>query len=201
MCDTVGLCHSTMGVSMSTSLRNYTKALYGFDAVIQRVPADRWDAESPCDGWTARDVVVHACGVMQAVAAMARTGENVPPATPDPVDDVLGLWNTTRDDLLEALDHPDVLKRVGNYWFGEGTIDDILAFSVWDQLGHSWDVAQAVGLDAHTSDDVAAASFAVISANADMLRQMGLMGAPVDVAEDAPASDRFLGLIGRTPRN
>ena len=115
---------------MSTSLRNYTRALYGFDAVIQRVPADRWDADSPCDGWSARDVVVHACGVMQAVEAMARSGTNVAPTTPDPVDDVIALWNTSRDDLLEALDHPDVLNRVGDYWFGEGTIDDILAFSV-----------------------------------------------------------------------
>ena len=184
---------------MSTSLRNYTKALYGFDAVIQRVPTDRWDADSPCDGWSAGDVVVHACGVMEAVAAMARSGENVPPSTLDPVDDVVELWNMTRDDLLEALDHPNVVNRVGNYWFGEGTIDDILAFSVWDQLGHSWDVARAVGLDAHASDDVAEASTAVISANADMLRKMGLMGDPVEVAADAPAMERFLGLIGRDP--
>lgn len=184
---------------MSTSLRNYTKALYGFDAVIQRVPADRWDSDSPCEGWSARDIVIHACGVMQAVEAMARTGENVLPATPDPGDGVVALWNTSRDDLLEAVDHPDVLMQVGNYWFGEGTIDDILAFSVWDQLGHSWDVARAVGLDAHTSDDVAEASFAVISANADMLRGMGLMGDPVEVPADSPAINRFLGLVGRDP--
>jgi hypothetical protein len=32
------------------------KALYGFDAVAPRVPADRWDAQSPCDGWCAFDV-------------------------------------------------------------------------------------------------------------------------------------------------
>jgi hypothetical protein len=35
---------------MSTNLQNYTKALYGFDAVVQRVPSDRWDADTPCDG-------------------------------------------------------------------------------------------------------------------------------------------------------
>jgi uncharacterized protein (TIGR03086 family) len=184
---------------MSASSRNYTKAMYGFDAVIQRVPADRWDRDSPCEGWSARDVVIHACGVMQAVEAMARTGENVLPATPDPVDDVVALWNTSRNELSEALDRPGVLAQVGSYWFGEGTIDDILAFSVWDQLGHSWDVAEAVGLDAHASDDVAEASFAVISANADTLRGMGLMGDPVEVPADAPAMNRFLGLIGRDP--
>lgn len=184
---------------MTENLRNYTKALYGFDAVIQRVPPDAWDADSPCEGWCARDVVAHACGVMNAVEAMARTGENALPETPDQGDDPVGLWNTSRDSLLEALDDPEAISRVGNYWFGESTIDDILAFSVWDPLGHSWDLAQAVGMDAYASDDVAEASIAVIGANAEMLRSMGLMGDPIDVPADAPAMTRFLGLTGRDP--
>ena len=184
---------------MSENLRNYTKALYGFDAVIQRVLPERWDADSPCDGWCARDVVAHACGVMNAIEAMARTGENALPETPDPGDDPVGLWNSSRDSLLEALDHPDTIRQVGNYWFGESTIDDILAFSVWDPLGHTWDVAQAVGIDAHASDDVAEASIAVIGSNAETLRGMGLMGDPIDVPADAPAMTRFLGLTGRDP--
>ena len=43
------------------------------------------------------------------------------------------------------------LHQVGNYWFGESTIEDILAFSQWDPLVHSWDLGQAVGLEAHAS--------------------------------------------------
>jgi uncharacterized protein (TIGR03086 family) len=184
---------------MSQHLRNYTKALYGFDAVIQRVPADAWDADSPCDGWCARDVVTHAISVMNAIEQMARTGENAMPQDPEPTDDPVGRWNAARDALLEALDHPNVIGRVGNYWFGESTIDDILAFSVWDPLGHAWDLATATGLEPHGSDDVAEASLAVIGANADMIRGMGLMGDPVEVPDDAPAYARFLGLIGRSP--
>jgi uncharacterized protein (TIGR03086 family) len=136
---------------------------------------------------------------MEAIAEMARTGANALPTSPDAGDDPVGLWNRTRDDLLEALDDPDALDRVGNYWFGESTLNDILAFSVWDPLGHAWDVARAVGLEPHTSDDVAEASIAVISASADMIRSMGLMGDPVEVPTDAPAMTRFLGLIGRDP--
>lgn len=184
---------------VSENLRNYTKALYGFDAVIQRVPPDAWDADSPCDGWCARDVVAHACGVMNAVEAMARTGENARPQTPDAGNDPVELWNTSRDSLLEALDHPDVIGRVGNYWFGESTIDDILAFSVWDPLGHAWDLGQAVGIDVHASDDVAEASMAVIGTNAEMLRSIGLMGDPIQVPADASPMVRFLGLTGRDP--
>jgi uncharacterized protein (TIGR03086 family) len=184
---------------MSTARRNYTKALYGMDAVVQRVPDDAWDADSPCDGWCARDVVAHAAGVMNAIEAMARTGQNALPEMPDPGDDPVGLWNSSRDALLEALDQPGVLDQRGDYWFGESTIDDILAFSVWDPLGHAWDLGRSTGLEPHGSDEVAAASMEVIGANADTLRSMGLMGDAVAVDDDAPAYERFLALTGRDP--
>jgi uncharacterized protein (TIGR03086 family) len=184
---------------MSKNLRNYTKALYGFDAVVQRVPADQWDAPSPCDGWCARDVVTHAAGVIDAIAQMARTGQIAMPETPDAGDDPVALWNRSRDGVIEALDHPDVVGRVGNFWFGESSIDDLLAFTTWDPLGHAWDVAQAVGLDAHTSQDVAEAAIAIIEPAAETLRAMRLMGDPVEVPADADAMTRFLGLTGRNP--
>jgi uncharacterized protein (TIGR03086 family) len=136
---------------------------------------------------------------MNAVEQMARTGENALPESPEPAADPVAQWAAARDGLLEALDRPNVVNRAGNYWFGESTIDDILAFSVWDPLAHSWDVATAAGLDAHASDDVADASMAVIGANADTLRQMGLMGDGVDVSTNASSMDRFLGLTGRDP--
>jgi uncharacterized protein (TIGR03086 family) len=184
---------------MTQTLRNYTKALYGFDAVVQRVPPDRWDAPSPCEGWSAKDVVAHAAGVVDAVAKMARTGENALPETPDPGDDPARLWNTARDNVLGALDEPEVLGQVGNYWFGESTIEDILAFSQWDPLVHSWDLAQAAGLEPHASQEVASASLEVIGANADTLRGMKLMGPEVEVPSDADPMTRLLGLTGRNP--
>lgn len=187
------------GTNMSTNLQNYTAALYGFDAVVQRVPSDRWDADSPCDGWCARDVVAHAAGVIDAVAAMARTGEVAMPEMPDAGDDPVGLWNASLKSLLQALDQPGVIGKVGNYWFGESTIDDVLAFTTWDPLGHSWDLAKATGLEAHASPDVAEAMIASIEPNAELLRSMGLMGQPVEVPSDADAMTRFLGLIGRDP--
>ncbi|MGI9603310.1 MAG: TIGR03086 family metal-binding protein [Acidimicrobiales bacterium] len=184
---------------MSQNLRNYTKALYGFDAVVQRVPADQWDAASPCDGWCARDVVAHTAGVLDAVAEMARTGAVAMPEMPDPGSDVVALWNTSRDNVLDALDQPGVVNQVGEYWFGEATIDDILGFSQWDTLTHAWDLGQATGLDAHSSQELAEAGLATIGPIADGLRAAQLMGDQVEVAADADAMSRFLGLTGRTP--
>ncbi len=37
----------------------YRQLADGFAAVVASVPADAWSADSPCDGWTARDVVAH----------------------------------------------------------------------------------------------------------------------------------------------
>ena len=78
---------------MSSNTRNYTKALYGFDAVVRRVSPGQWDAQSPCTGWTARDVLAHASGVVDAVAQMARTGEVAMPQMPDLGNDPVGLWS------------------------------------------------------------------------------------------------------------
>ena len=184
---------------MSQNLRNFTKALYGFDAVVQRVGPDQWDAQSPCEGWCARDVVAHAAGVLDAVAEMARTGEVAMPEMPEAGGHVVGLWSTSRDEVLEALDHPGVINQVGDYWFGEATIDDILGFSQWDTLLHSWDLGQAVGLEAYASQEVAEASFTTIGAVAEALRGMNLMADPVDVPSDASPMTRLLGLTGRNP--
>ena len=182
---------------MSQNLRTYTEAIYGMDAVIQRVPNERWGAASPCDGWSALDVVLHQIGVFDGVAAMARTGEMAAPSPPDHVDDVLAAWRTSRDGLLESLDHPDVLRRDGSYWFATTTIDDLLAIVMYDPLAHAWDVATAVDIDHHCSPDVAKAALVTIEQLAPILREHGMIGEPVDASADADPVTRFLALVGR----
>jgi uncharacterized protein (TIGR03086 family) len=184
---------------MSANLRHYTTAIYGMDAVVRRVPADRWNAASPCDGWSARDVVIHEIGVFDGVAAMARSGELARPNPPEQVEDLLTAWTRSRDGLLESLDHPDVLRRSGSYWFGTTTIDDLLAVVMYDPLAHAWDVATAVGVDHHCSAEVAAAALTRIEEMAPTLREYGLIGEPVEVSEDADPVTRFLAIVGREP--
>ena len=184
---------------MSETQRCYTKALYGFDAVVQRVSADGWGADTPCEGWTASDLVAHSAGVVDAVAEMARTGAIAMPEMPDAGGDVVALWNASRDGLLEALDEPDVLGKVGQYWFGESPFEDVLAFAQWDPLVHTWDLSQASGVDAPADDELAERSLAVIAPIAGALRGMGIMGDAVDVPDDASPTTRLIALTGRDP--
>ncbi len=184
---------------MSENLRNFTNALYGFDAVVQRVPDGRWDDASRCAGWSVRDVVAHQMGVLNAVSRIARTGKMSGPRPPEITGDPTTQWDEARDDVLEALDHPGALHHVGPYWFGAETVDDLIGFVQWDPLGHSWDIGSALGVETCANQAVAAASIDVISRLAATLREQGLMGAEVAVPDDADPFTRFLGLTGRTP--
>ena len=96
---------------MSEARRKFTKALYGFDAVVKRVPPDRWSDPSPCVGWTARDVAGHMIWGTWMLAAATGTGETPTGRSEAEVagDDPLVSWALARDAALEGLDVPDVL--------------------------------------------------------------------------------------------
>ena len=92
---------------MSQNLRNFTRAVYVFDAVVRRMPEDAWAKDSPCDGWTGMDVLKHQCGVLDALAHIAATGELARPAAiEEDVTDPVARWGQTRDGVLAALDRP-----------------------------------------------------------------------------------------------
>jgi uncharacterized protein (TIGR03086 family) len=184
---------------MSKNLRNFTSALYGFDAVVRRMPADAWDQASGCEGWSGRDVLQHQCAVMNGVEALARTGQMAAPSAPDDVSDPVATWNACRQQLTETLDQPGVLQQAGPFWFDTPTIDDTIGFVQWDLLGHTWDLAQAGNLEAPLDEEAASAALEQVLAMQPMLIESGRIGQPVDVPADASVGDRYLGAIGRNP--
>lgn len=185
---------------MSENLRNFTKAIYGMDAVVRRVDSARWDDPSPCEGWSARDVVGHQVGVLRGLTEIVRTGEMALPAPPDDQSDPVGLWNEARDAVLEALDHPGRLQQRGKFWFGEMSVDELISVVQWDPLTHAWDVAKAVGLEAHLDEGLAQRSHDTVQSMRPALAKRGLVSEEaVEVAADADIVSRYLGLVGRDP--
>ena len=184
---------------MSENLRNFTKAVYGMDAVVNRVPHGAWDQPSPCEGWSARDVVGHAAGVLLAVAEMAGGAAMVLPTTADDLTDPIGTWAHARDTVLAALDAPAALDLAGEYWFGPMSIDELIGFVQWDPLTHGWDVAQATGVSVNLDEGLAQLSFDRISSIREGLASMGLVGDKVGVDAGSSVTDRYLALVGREP--
>ncbi len=185
---------------MSENLRTYTKAIYAMDAVVQRVPDSVWDQQSPCEKWSAKEVLGHFVRTTHSLTAAA-TGGTFPGDRSEA--DVAGAdpratWAESRDALLSALDHPGAIYKNFNGPFGPGTIDSFLSIHGVDCLLHTWDIAKTAGIDAHLPVDLAVAAAAGLATFGDGIRGPGLFGPAVEVDSDDPV-DRLVAFAGRNP--
>lgn len=181
---------------MSDSLMNFTNAMDGFDAVVAQVDPDAWDNASPCSEWTARGVLEHVVGVTNMIAGAIRPDDD--PAS-NHADSPAAKWAAARDGLMDALATPGVLERVSATPFGEMSIDQFIAMATFDPLTHTWDLAQAVGVDPQLDEDVVAAVMAHLEPMEDMLRGTGRFGPKVEAPADADIVTRYIAFSGRQP--
>lgn len=184
---------------MNPKLRNFIRAVDIFDAVCRQVPPGAWDNDSPCDGWTARHVLAHQCGVLDALAEFARTEEWTRPVMPPLPADPPARWEKTRASVLSALRQPGVMDREDKYWFGRMDMASFVSYVQWDPLTHAWDIGRATGVKVDLPPDLCRISHDLIGGKAEMFRRTGRIGPPVEVPGDAPIVDRYLALVGRTP--
>ncbi len=180
---------------MTDNLTNFTTAISGFDRVVQQGETQSWSNQSPCTEWCAVDVVDHVVGVTNMIAGAAR-GEPVA-ASEDP--DPAARWAAARDGLLEALNVPGALETVRPTPFGEMPVDQLLGIAVFDPLTHTWDLAQALGVDANLDPGLAATAMATLEPMESMLRETGRFGERIDVSADADIVSRYLAFSGRQP--
>lgn len=181
---------------MSENLRQYTNALYAFDHVVKLTPAEALDRPSPCDGWSARDVIAHVMGGMQGVLAKATGGE---PAETAVGDDHVAQYVALRDEVLAALDRPDVLHSLVDTPMGRIEIDQFIALLRSDVAVHVWDLARTAGVDERIDPSLVAAAHAFFqSMPAAAVRREGILGPEVTPAADADAQTRMLNFVGRT---
>jgi uncharacterized protein (TIGR03086 family) len=168
-----------------------------FSAWLEQVPDDAWDAPSPCEGWTARDVVAH---VVQSQRGFVEgAGEQLPPA-PDPEQDPVGAFAATREGVQALLDDPERAGREFDGRTGRGTIEGAVGmFHCVDLVVHGWDLAQATGLDTTVPSDQLAWVREKVEGLSDMARSPGAFGPEVDPPEGADETTRTMAFLGRRP--
>ena len=187
--------------AVSENLRNYTRAVYTLDAVVNRMPADAWDNPSPCEGWTAREVLGHFMWGMQNLGNAA-LGEPAPAARAEAdvaTDDPATAWAATRDALFAALDREGSLHQPVDFPLGPMDIEGFMPIHTNDGLLHAWDIAHAGGIDACIPHDLAAAGTDALASYGDFVRQPGIFGPAVEVADDADAVTKYVAMAGRQP--
>lgn len=135
---------------MINTATQYVTALRPLTAVVERVPPQAWDAPSPCEGWSARDVIRHLAETQSET--LTGNGVNLGSA-PDFDTDPVAAWNEHTRRVLDVLADEDHVGRAIDWFFGPTTIGATFEqFYVWDMYVHRWDLARAAGLDAHLTD-------------------------------------------------
>ena len=146
----------------------------------------------------AREVVQHV--VDSEIGMLGRVGlaPDAPPSHEDPA----ARWAATRDLVQESLDDPECAEREFDGFFGRTTLGQTIdTFACFDLLVHRWDLARATGLTSHEAmpEDQVTSAFDVCRSLGDNLRQPGVCGPEVAVADDADEQTRFLAFLGRRP--
>ncbi len=188
---------------MSQNLRDYTKALYTVDGVVQRVDDDSWDNASPNEEWSAKETLGHVIWGLKRIANAARDAGDPPEQAEVDVagSDPKASWTEAFDDVLEALDQRGVLAKVIETPFGTMSVDDAIGAFFVDPLTHAWDIAKAADVEPALPDDLSKKALAMLAAAGDALRRPGGLGPIVDVDEAASNADKFIATTGRTPSN
>lgn len=183
-------------VSSNDTATRYDAANQSLTAVLDRVPVAAWSQPSPCDGWSARDVVAHLVDTQREFL----TGRGIDlGGAPGTADDPAAAWRQHAERVTAAIADDAVVDREYEGFFGPTTVGaTLLQFYVWDMLVHRWDVARAVGLDAGLSDAELDRVEAGADSFGDALHMEGICRPGVQPPPDGDRTARVLARLGRT---
>ena len=183
---------------MSDNSRTFLKALYGFDATVARTAPDRWQHRSPCEAWTAADVVAHTVAMNHMTAGFTE-GRGVLRPDESHRGDPVETWRTSFERLQEALDREGALQSVAETPWGEMPVDKFLGFVWVDPLIHSWDLAKATGQEPVLDAELVERAYLRLQRAGDSLRGEGRFGPAVAETDGMDPVDRFIAITGRDP--
>jgi uncharacterized protein (TIGR03086 family) len=186
------------------AVARYLRALDRLDAVVDAVPAERWDAPTPCSGWSARRLVGHLVdGQGQVLAMLAGEGPVAPVTDPEALGtlagpDPAGSWRRAHQAAVAALDGAAPGAAVATP-LGPRTVEQLLGIALVEPVVHTWDLATATGRPADLDPDAVRALLPGVLALGGQLQATGMYAPPVPVPDDAAAQDRLLAALGRRP--
>jgi uncharacterized protein (TIGR03086 family) len=179
----------------TTVLHDFSRLADRFGAVVDRLDEADWGRDSPCEGWSARDVLHHVVSTQRDFLARhgldASTGRD---AEADPRE----AWHAHDERLRGLLADPAVASHEYDGVFGRTTVGaTIVTFYGFDLVVHRWDIATAAGLDERFDDR----ELDLIESSADgfgeHLYDDGVCKAAVSAPGDADRQARVLARLGR----
>lgn len=180
---------------MSEISGRYAQLSAAFADAVAKVPGDRWENQSPCEEWTARDVVRHVVDTQGYFLGLVGRGLGEIPSVDD---DPAVAWDAARAVVQADLDDPERAGAEFDGFFGRTRFDaGVDMFLTFDLVVHRWDLARATG-----GDDLIAPSgreivWERVAKFGDNIRREDVCGEEVTPPEGADEQTRLLAKLGR----
>jgi uncharacterized protein (TIGR03086 family) len=166
-----------------------------FDAAVAAVTPDKWEAQSPCEEWRARDVVAHVVEGHRGVIAAVEGGEPVPLSA----DEDLGqAWEEASRAIDEITGDAEASAKGIDGPTGTMPAGQVIGrFVTMDLLVHTWDLARAVGADERLDEDTVRHAYEGLKPMDAMIRQPKVFGPKLEPPAGADLQTEFLYFLGR----
>ncbi|SDI95968.1 TIGR03086 family metal-binding protein [Nonomuraea jiangxiensis] len=197
---------------MSEIAERFDRLAGAFQARIEATPADRWDRVSPCEGWTARDVVAHVINGHRGIIAAVRgtppqpshrvgvSGMDDAPKV-EPGADLVAAYAEARAGMRTLLTDPGLaatplpFSPIGPVPV-ERAADVVGALEL---LVHTWDLARAVGGDEILDLEAVVRTHNALRHHYDGLQATDAFRPKIAAPADADPQTAFLCFTGRRP--
>lgn len=168
-----------------------------FSEIVAAVPD--WQAPSPCEDWTAGDVVHHIIDTERDF--LAQRGAGLTDLQAEPTSDgPRGRWHAHLDDVRRVVADDAMVSASYDGYFGTTTLADTLGdFYGFDLLVHRWDLGRAAGKEVAWGDAELQRIETSLDGFGETLYMEGICRPAVTVPDDASRQDRLLGRMGRQP--
>lgn len=180
-------------------LRTVTAAVI---ALVENASPDELLHDSPCAGWSGRDVLNHMVGSADLFSGPAR-GEEVPFPNWSAMPDWLGAdpahsYRAAAARALEAYTAPRVLDANVVMPWGEMPAAMALNMLIADHVTHAWDLEQTTGIPMNIDDAIIEDALAIsIAGVTQAFRDAGFYGPEITPPAGASAVQRLAAFTGR----
>lgn len=179
-----------------TDVQNqYRVVSSGFARAVRAATPDQWGVQSPCELWTARDLVAHVVENHRGLIANVRGGESEPLGADE---DPRQAWESASRAMGEITADPEAAAKEVDGPTGKMPAGQVIGqFVCMDVLVHTWDLARAVGADERLDEDSVRRAYEALKPMDAMIRQPMIFGPKLEPPADADLQTEFLYFLGR----
>jgi uncharacterized protein (TIGR03086 family) len=180
---------------MSEVHESYGIVSSGFDARVRAVTPGQWEAETPCQGWTARDLLTHVVQNHRGMIASVRGGDSKPLGADE---DPKRAWEDASLAITEITADPEAAATEVDGPTGKVPAGQAIGqFMTMDVLVHTWDLARAIGADERLDEELVRQAYETLKPMDAMIRQPQVFGPKLEPPAGADLQTEFLYFLGR----